>query len=134
MISSSPLNETGIGLKTSVVSEATFSDSEFFVDCTLFLSSIKDRISFFVTLPSFPVPDTLSSCSIDKPSVSAIFLTKGEKNLPESDVFVMGDFFISEAAFMVCCTCSTCSMISSFSSRSSFGVSSLPVVSITAMV
>jgi hypothetical protein len=39
---------------------------------------------------------------MDKPSVSAIFLTKGEKNFPESDVLVMGEFLITEAASIVC--------------------------------
>ena len=47
----------------------------------------------------------------------AIFLTKGEKNLPEYDVFVMGDFFISEAASIVCSISATCSTTSTFSSK-----------------
>ena len=90
IISSSPLTETEIGLTTSLVSEVIFSDLDIFIGCKLFLSSMKESISFFVTLQSFPVPETMSNCSMDKPSVSAIFLTKGEKNFPESDVLVMG--------------------------------------------
>ena len=49
--------------------------------------SIYAIISVFVTLSSFPVPTMLSNSSIEIPSVAAIFLTKGEKNLPVEEIF-----------------------------------------------
>src|ERR1051326_5028245 len=44
-------------------------------------------MSCLVTLPSFPVPEMVSSSEADIPSCLAMFLTSGEKNFPEEEVF-----------------------------------------------
>ena len=52
-----------------------------------FRLSTNFKISSFVTRPSFPEPFIDSNSEIEIPSCLAIFFTKGEKNLSESEKF-----------------------------------------------